>query len=140
MSKDELQKNFKIRTVRRRTTGTITVFSFPQDIIDNTRRAYNTDPASATGYGGDGPPTGRYIAPASGSELHRALRGRLRRAAPGAAARPDVLALGHAPEQALPVRRRRRRSSSAIEVLNVFDNINFNHQRDARAAATTPSG
>ena len=36
----------------------------PQDIIDNTRRAFNTDPTSPTGYGALGAPTGRYIAPA----------------------------------------------------------------------------
>ncbi len=94
MSKSELQKNFKIRTVRDRTTGAITVFSFPQDIIDNTRRAFNTDPTSATGYGGDGAPTGRYIAPRQHAGLHRHLRGRLRRAAAGAAARPDRVRAG----------------------------------------------
>ena len=76
------RRTFKIRTVRS-DAGTITVFSFPQDIIDNTRRAFNTDPTSATGYGGDGVPTGRYIAPASDAGLHRRLPRRLRRAATG---------------------------------------------------------
>ena len=46
-------------------SGSIVVWSLPQDIIDNTRRAWNTDPTSPTGYSADGVPTGRYIAPAS---------------------------------------------------------------------------
>ena len=45
--------------------GSIVVWSLPQDIIDNTRRAWNTDPTSPTGYSADGVPTGRYIAPAN---------------------------------------------------------------------------
>ena len=104
MSMSELQKAFKIRTVRS-DTGTITVFSFPQDIIDNTRRAYNTDPTSLTDYGGDGAPTGRYIAPASTPDCIAIYSGRLRRAAPGAAPRPARDALRHARQEALPVRR-----------------------------------
>ena len=37
----------------------------PQDIIDNTRAAYSTDPTTATGYSAAlGVPTGRYIKPA----------------------------------------------------------------------------
>ena len=50
---------------RERRTGTTTVYTLPQDIIDNTIRAFSTDPTSATGYGALGAPTGRYIAPAS---------------------------------------------------------------------------
>ena len=64
MSQAELQDNFKIRFAES-ATGTTQVFIMPQDIIDNTRRAFNTDEKSVTGYGPDGPPTGRYLAPAS---------------------------------------------------------------------------
>jgi hypothetical protein len=38
----------------------------PQDVIDNTIRAFNVSATSATGYGSGGPPTGRYFAPANG--------------------------------------------------------------------------
>jgi hypothetical protein len=124
MSNDELQKNFKIRTVRG-SDGTTTVFSFPQDIIDNTRRAFNSDPTSPTGYGGDGAPTGRYIAPASDANCIAIYRG-------DCGAAKQVLLLG-------PVFSRWDMRFNkkfpfggtsfdiGIEVLNVFDNINFNH-------------
>jgi hypothetical protein len=41
------------------------VYMLPQDIIDNTIRAFNASATSATGYGTLGVPTGRYIAPAN---------------------------------------------------------------------------
>ena len=125
MSKDELQKNFKIRTASN-AEGQITVFSFPQDIIDNTRRAFNTDPASSTGYGGDGAPSGRYIGPASSPGCVAINAG-------DCGAPRQVLLLG-------PVFSRwdmrfnkkfpfggRASFDFGLEVLNVFDNINFNH-------------
>ena len=37
----------------------------PQDIIDNTVKAFNTSATSLTGYGTLGAPSGRYIAPAN---------------------------------------------------------------------------
>lgn len=40
-------------------------YLLPQDIIDNTIRAFNASATSATGYGTQGVPTGRYIAPAN---------------------------------------------------------------------------
>jgi hypothetical protein len=42
------------------------VYILPQDIIDNTIRAFNVSATSATGYGDRGAPTGRYLAPANG--------------------------------------------------------------------------
>jgi len=37
----------------------------PQDIIDNTVKAYSVSATSSTGYGPLGPPEGRYVAPAN---------------------------------------------------------------------------
>jgi hypothetical protein len=65
MTEDELKDVFTIRVVEDPLSGTVTVFNMPQDIIDNTRRAYATDPTSATGYSADGAPIGRFLAPAS---------------------------------------------------------------------------
>jgi hypothetical protein len=65
MTESELQDAFRIRIERDPVTGTTTVFNMPQDIIDNTRRAFDTSATSADGYGAEGPPTGRYIAPPS---------------------------------------------------------------------------
>ena len=44
------------------------VFFLPEDVIDNTIRAFATDPTSPTGYSALGPPEGRYFAPASGPD------------------------------------------------------------------------
>jgi outer membrane receptor protein involved in Fe transport len=44
------------------------VFMLPQDVINETIKAFNTSPTSATGYGADGPPSGRYFAPAMGPD------------------------------------------------------------------------
>jgi hypothetical protein len=41
------------------------MYILPQDIIDNTIKAFNTSATSPTGYGTLGAPSGRYIAPAS---------------------------------------------------------------------------
>jgi hypothetical protein len=65
VSHSELQDVFDVRIERDPLTGTTTVFNMPQDIIDNTRRAFNTSPTSPNGYGAEGPPTGRYLAPPS---------------------------------------------------------------------------
>ena len=40
----------------------------PQDVIDNTVKAFNVSATSPTGYGPLGPPTGRYFAPANGPD------------------------------------------------------------------------
>jgi Carboxypeptidase regulatory-like domain len=42
------------------------LFILPQDIIDNTVRAFQVSATSPTGYGALGAPTGRYLAPANG--------------------------------------------------------------------------
>ena len=86
-------------------SGRLTVFSLPQDIIDNTRRACNTDPTSATGYSADGAPTGRYIAPASAPGCIAVYAERLRHAAQDLRPRPAVHALRLQLQEALPVRR-----------------------------------
>ena len=61
MTEKEMQKEYKMRTDP--ATGIITMF--PDDIIQNTRRAFTTSATSADGYGALGAPTGRYMAPAS---------------------------------------------------------------------------
>jgi hypothetical protein len=125
MTEDELQKQFKIRIYRNAETGSTTVFSMPQDIYSNTRRAYNTDPTSATGYSTLGVPAGRYIRPASdagciyiyrqdcgakdieiNSPLYTRVDMRIKKSFP-------FLSRGS--------------MELMLEVFNVFDNVNFNH-------------
>ena len=80
MTKDELQNAFKIRIDAEPTTGRSRCLSMPQDIIDNTRRAFNTDPTSPPATAALGVPTGRYIAPASDAGCIALYPRRLRRA------------------------------------------------------------
>ena len=61
-----MQDNFKIR-FSQDANGRTTVFSMTQDIIDESRKAFDTSATSATGYGSNGPPSGRYLAPAGGN-------------------------------------------------------------------------
>jgi hypothetical protein len=60
MTRNDLQKALKIRKEAN------AVFYLPQDIVDNTIKAFNVSATSATGYGSRGVPTGRYIRPANG--------------------------------------------------------------------------
>jgi Carboxypeptidase regulatory-like domain/TonB-dependent Receptor Plug Domain len=64
MTADELRKAFKLRFDD---AGKL-VYMLPQDIIDNTVRAWDVSATRQTGYGDRGAPTGRYIAPANGPD------------------------------------------------------------------------
>ena len=44
------------------------LYILPDDVIDNTVKAFSLSATSATGYGASGPPSGRYIAPANGPD------------------------------------------------------------------------
>jgi hypothetical protein len=61
MTRKELQDSLKARF----DDAAGIAYYLPQDIIDNTIRAFNASATSASGYSDRGAPTGRYIAPAS---------------------------------------------------------------------------
>jgi hypothetical protein len=63
MSQKEVQSMFNIR----KESGTI-IYAWPQDVIDNTIKAWSTSATSVTGYGALGAPSGRYFAPANGPD------------------------------------------------------------------------
>jgi hypothetical protein len=65
MDKGDLQRAFTIRRANDPVSGALTVYSMPDDIILNTRRAYSVSATLPGGYGALGAPVGRYIAPAS---------------------------------------------------------------------------
>jgi hypothetical protein len=126
MTAQEVQDSFKIRFATDPTTGRTQVFSMPQSIIDETKKAYDTSATSATGYGSNGPPSGKYLAPAGGPNCF-------------------YLYFGDCGEQDymfhMPLYTRfdmtfkknfalggRRVLSFQVDILNVFDNVNFNHQ------------
>jgi len=58
MSKDEFQKEINLR-VGPTVNGVAQIFILPQDIIDNTVKAFNVSATSANGYGPGGAPAGR---------------------------------------------------------------------------------
>ena len=64
MTEDDVRGFFKIRFE----DAEKKIWMLPQDVIDNTIRAFNVSATSATGYGSGGPPTGRYFAPANGPD------------------------------------------------------------------------
>ncbi len=116
----DLRKMFKVRIDQAQR-----VWMLPQDVIDETVKAFSVSATSATGYGALGPPSGRYFAPANG---------------------PDCIetagAIGDCGTRSLVVRgemfknvdvgvtkmvpfRGRLRGEFRFEVLNLFNAINF---------------
>ena len=61
MSNEEAQELFRLRFA-----SPTEIYSWPQDVIDETIKAFSVSATSPTGYGALGPPTGRYFAPANG--------------------------------------------------------------------------
>lgn len=61
--KKELRDMFKLRINENQR-----VFMLPQAIIDESVKAFSTNPTSATGYGAQGAPSGKYFAPAMGPD------------------------------------------------------------------------
>ncbi len=59
MTRKDLQNAYKLRF----DDANKKIFVLPQDIIDNTIKAFSTSASSLTGYGSGGAPTGRYVAP-----------------------------------------------------------------------------
>jgi hypothetical protein len=59
----DLWNMFKVRKDANRK-----VWMLPQDVIDNSVRAFSVSATSLTGYGPQGPPSGKYFAPANGPD------------------------------------------------------------------------
>jgi len=73
MTRNDLQKAIKLRFDNTRTPNI--VFLLPQDIVDNTVRAFNVSATDPTGYSSRGAPTGRYIAPANSATCTQLFTG-----------------------------------------------------------------
>ena len=135
MSKKDLQDMYKFDVRVDAATGLRTVYMLPDDVILNTRRAYSVSSTTASGYSASlGEPEGRYIAPANTAnciQIHA-----------GDCAPRNVLIrtpwftrfdLGVAKE--IPIK---GRTNLAIQfdVLNAFDNVNFNPVANPGTGAT----
>lgn len=71
MTRNELQKKVKMRF----NDGARIAYFLPQDVIDNTIRAFNVSATSASGWSALGAPTGQYIAPASNASCIEGFTG-----------------------------------------------------------------
>jgi hypothetical protein len=136
MTKDELQRMWKHTRITNPlvNNGLETVFMLPQDVIDNTRRAFSTSATAVDGYSALGAPTGRYIAPANSATCMEVRFGdcgprSLLLRAPWFA-RLDIGLSKRVPIQG------RSSFEIAIEVLNVLDNINFDPVANPGTSAT----
>ncbi len=104
--------------------GLITPYMLPDDVILNTRRAFSLSTTSPTGYSDLGVPEGRYFAPANGPDCIQlqagdcAPRALLIRA-------PFFTRFDIGVTKRFPIRGAMNFEFRA-DVLNVFDNVNFN--------------
>jgi len=62
-TRDDLQDFFKVRVDEDQR-----MWMLPEDVIENTVKAFNVSAASPTGYSSQGPPQDRYFAPANGPD------------------------------------------------------------------------
>lgn len=125
MTQKELQREFKVRYTTNATTGATVVLMMPDDIILNTRRAFSSDPTSATGYSALGVPEGRYIARASHDGCIALY--------PGDCDTPKQILVNGPWFVRFDLRANKRLKITsrmtgeiAVEFMNLFDNINFN--------------
>ena len=128
MTHDELQGMFEFRRVKDPAinNGLETVFMLPDDVILNTQRAFSTSSSSPDGYStaaGFGPPTGKYFAPANYDGCIQVKAGDC---APRTVIvrAPWFIRTDVGLSKRIPLKGRSS-FEVAIEVLNLFDNINF---------------
>jgi hypothetical protein len=124
MTRDEAQDLYRIYIRPDPTNGLSNVYMFPDDIIQNTRRAFSVSSTSPTGYSESlGLPEGRYFAPANSSGCIQVKAGDCA---------PRTLLL-RAPwftrfdigvTKQFPIHGRTN-FELRLDVLNVFDNVNF---------------
>ncbi len=119
MTAKDLAREFKLRF----NDAAKIVYILPQDIIDNTIRAFSVSATSANGYGSLGAPTGRYIAPANSRNCIQVYSGQC--------ASQNVFATGPKFTRFDLSAVKRVRITERVnfelrgEFLNAFNNINF---------------
>ena len=124
MTRKELQEMYKFDIRIDPATGLKTVYMLPDDVILNTRRAYSVSNVTATGYSDSlGVPEGRYIAPANSGECIQVRSG-------DCAPRTVLLRAPFFTRVDLGVTKQfpiagRSNFELRIDILNLFDNINF---------------
>jgi hypothetical protein len=109
-------------------------YMLPEDVILNTRRAYNISPSSLTGYSELGVPEGRYIAPPNSADCIQMKAGDC---APNRVLvrAPFFTRFDIAINKRFPIQGRVN-AELRFDVLNVFDNVNFTPTSNPGTAAT----
>ncbi len=134
MTAKDLQKMYKFDLRVNPDTGLLTPFMLPADVILNTRRAFSVSTTSPTGYSGLGVPEGRYIAPANSESCIQlksgdcAPRTLLIRA-------PFFTRFDVGLTKRFPLGQRLSFEVKA-DVMNVFDNVNFDPVANPGSGAT----
>jgi hypothetical protein len=134
MSAADLQKMFKHDIRINPETGLRTVYTLPDDVILNTRRAFSINSESPNGYGDLGAPEGRYIAPANSEACIQTFTGEC-------APRATLIRAPWYTRFDIGVTKRFPLRGSVnfelrMDVLNVFDNVNFDLASGAGSVAT----
>lgn len=134
MTAKDLQKMYKFDLRVNPDTGLLTPYMLPDDVILNTRRAFSVSTTSTTGYSALGVPEGRYIAPANSESCIQlksgdcAPRALLIRA-------PFFTRFDIGLTKRFPLRGSLNFEVRA-DVMNVFDNVNFDPVANPGSGAT----
>ena len=124
MTRDELQKMYKFDIRINPDNGLRTVYMLPDEVILNTRRAFSVSSTTASGYSASlGDPVGRYIAPANSASCIQIQAG-------DCAPRTLLLRAPFFTRFDLGVTKQfpihgRTNFELRVDVLNLFDNVNF---------------
>jgi hypothetical protein len=102
------------------------VTMLPDDVIDNTVKAFSVSSTSATGYSDLGVPEGRYFAPANGADCIETIAGGLGDCGEGeiVISSPLLKQLDISVVKAVPITGRVR-AEFRIEMLNAFNWVNY---------------
>ena len=139
MTKDELQSLYK-HTLKPNTQGIETVFMLPEDITTNTRRAFSVSASSLNGYNPTiGTPEGKYFAPANGLNPDGTVC--VQRKAGDCAPQTLLIRAPWFTIFDIGIGKRfavggNKSVEVRVDVLNVFDNINFNNAANPGTSQT----
>jgi hypothetical protein len=127
MTRKELQESLKLRF----DDAAGIAYYLPQDIVDNTIKAFNVSATAANGYSSRGVPTGRYLAPANSANCTEVFSGQC--------SAPSLVLYGPAFTRFDMSLIKKTRITEKVnfefraEFLNTFNNINFSVGNPANA-------
>jgi hypothetical protein len=135
MTKDDLQDMYKFETRTINAAGDQAVFMLPDDVILNTRRAFSISTTTQSGYSASlGAPEGRYIAPANRADCLQIVAG-------DCAPRELIIKAPWFSRVDFGITKKfglggTRNIEVRFDVLNLFDNINFDPVANPGTGAT----